>query len=167
MIGRVVTMAAGLTGAAGMSQFPEYSQQYMQRLGGAVDALEQVVADFDASAQSSGYTREEALNQLQGTEFLDKRRADITRTIARSEKLSADLNTLQGAGPFTRAYYAARFTDNDLASAALENYKPAMPITFDGIVFAITGFLAGSITLAGVMWLIRRPFQRKNTISPS
>ena len=50
MILRALTLAGGLTGAAVSSQFPEFSQQYTQRLGGAVDALAVVVADFDAMA---------------------------------------------------------------------------------------------------------------------
>lgn len=160
MIGRAATMVAGLSGAAGFSQFPEYSQQYVQRLGGAVDALHEVVADFDASAQSSGLTRNEALAQMTGTEFIEKRRADMTRTIARSEKLTKDLELLETAGPFTRAYYAARLTDTDMAKAALEAYKPALPITFEGIAFAIAGFLAGSTLLGGFVALLRRPFRR-------
>ncbi len=34
MLLRAITLAGGIVGAAGMSQFPEYSQQYVQRLGG-------------------------------------------------------------------------------------------------------------------------------------
>ena len=37
MILRVLAVAAGLAGAGTLSQFPEFSQQYVQRLGGAVD----------------------------------------------------------------------------------------------------------------------------------
>ncbi|MEL7345872.1 MAG: DUF2937 family protein, partial [Pseudomonadota bacterium] len=80
---RILALAGGLAGAAGMSQFPEYSQQYTQRLAGAVDELSTVVADFDASALASGLTRQEALAQLSGTEFLDRRQADMTRTLTR------------------------------------------------------------------------------------
>ncbi|MGX9355530.1 DUF2937 family protein [Roseobacteraceae bacterium S113] len=161
MIARAVTMVAGLSGAAGFSQFPEYSQQYVQRLGGAVDALAEVVADFDRSAESAGLTRQVALEQMAGTEFLERRRADMTRTIARSEKLSEDLAKVEAAGPFTRAYYAARFTDRDVGAAALEAFKPAVPLTLEGILFAIAGFLAGSTLLGGAIALIKLPFRRK------
>ena len=70
-----------------MAQFPEFSQQYVQRLGGAVDELRIVVADFDASAQAAGLTREAALADLSGSEFRDLRQGDMTRTIARYERL--------------------------------------------------------------------------------
>ena len=161
MIARAATLAIGLTGAAGFSQFPEFSQQYTQRLGGAVDALAQVVADFDASANSAGLSREDALAELKGTEFLDKRRADMTRTIARSEKLTADLALLQTAGPFTRAYLAARITDQDIARAALEDYKPALPLTIDGVLFALIGFFVTGGVLSSLIGLCRMPFRKR------
>ena len=44
MFMRAIAVAGGLAGAAGLSQFPEFSQQYVQRLGGAVDELTAVVA---------------------------------------------------------------------------------------------------------------------------
>lgn len=67
MIVRTLTLVAALSAGAATSQFPEFSQQYAQRLGGAVDALAEVVADFDASAQAEGLTRTQALEQMQGT----------------------------------------------------------------------------------------------------
>ena len=54
---KFLAIAGGLAGAAGLSQYPEFSQQYTQRLGGQVDALSEVVADFEASAMRSGLTR--------------------------------------------------------------------------------------------------------------
>ena len=64
MLVRAITLAGGLTGAAGLSQFPEFSQQYIQRLSGAVDELSRVVAEFDADAAALGLSRGEALDQL-------------------------------------------------------------------------------------------------------
>lgn len=127
MILRALTLAGGLTGAAASSQFPEFSQQYLQRLGGAVDALEQVVADFDASATSVGLTRDAALAQMQGTAFLDRRRADMAQTFLRYETLKDDLSKLEGAGPFMRAYNLPRLTDTQIARAAWDAYEPAVP----------------------------------------
>ncbi|WP_425040637.1 DUF2937 family protein [Primorskyibacter sp. S187A] len=154
MILRSISLALGVAGAAGLSQFPEFSQQYTQRLGGAVDALEEVVADFDASAASAGLTREAALAELSGSAFLIQRQADMTRTIERAERLSADLELLSAAGPFTRAYYAARLTDTDIARAAWAAYKPAAPLTFEGMVFAVIGFLGGIAGAKGIARLM-------------
>ncbi|MFK7877505.1 MAG: DUF2937 family protein [Paracoccaceae bacterium] len=142
MIWRMLVLAGGLIGAGGAAQFPEFSQQYVQRLGGAVDALEQVVADFDASAEASGFDRAHALEQMQGTAFLDNRRADMTRSFTRFGVLSSDLAVFEPAGPFMRAYHVGRM-DGQIARAAWADFQPAMPLNFAGLVFAGTGFVLG------------------------
>lgn len=157
MILRALTLMGGLAGAGAASQFPEFSQQYTQRLGGAVDALAVIVQDFDASAQASGLTRQQALEQMQGTDFLTLRRADMERTFTRHARLSADLDALQSAGPFMRAYHAARLNDPDIAARAWEAYQPAIPTNFAGAVFGGTGFLAGVIVLSTLLAILRWP----------
>jgi len=161
MILRALTLAGGLAGAATTAQFPEYSQQYIQRLGGAVDALGKVVADFDASATASGLSREEALTQLQGTDFLERRRADMTRTVTRYTQLNHDLEVLKGQGPFTRAYNARRFSDPEIAKAAWQAFQPAIPVNFAGLSFAGVGFFLGLLAFSLLGGLLCWPFRRK------
>ena len=64
-----------------------------QRLAGQVDALTEVVADFDYSALDAGLTRTEALDEMTGTPFLDARAADMRRTFARQIILTDQLAT--------------------------------------------------------------------------
>lgn len=159
MLLRVLSLAAGLTGAAGASQFPEFSQQYMQRLGGAVDELSRVLADFDADAASLDLSREAALVDLaQGGQMGAARADTMVATIERHARLSGDLEQMQGLGPFSRARYATRFTDGELAGRVWENYKPAMPVTFEGAVFAGVGFLGALALFSGLIALLRLPF---------
>ncbi|KIN61683.1 DUF2937 domain containing protein [Sulfitobacter noctilucae] len=159
MILRALTLGAGLAGAATTSQFPQFSQQYTQRLGGAVDALAEVVADFDASAAAVGLNRQEALAQMQGTDFLDRRRADMAGTFARFERLSADLAALEGQGPFMRAYHLPRLSDGQIAQAAWEVYQPAVPLNFAGMIFAVFGFLLGAAAFGVLFKVLRWPFR--------
>jgi len=161
MILRSLTLASGLAGAAATSQFPEFSQQYTQRLGGAVDALTDVVTDFDASATVVGLTRDAALAQMQGTEFLDRRRVDMQGTFGRFEKLRADKVALEGQGPFMRAYHLPRFTDPQIAQAAWEAYQPALPLNFAGLTFAGVGFLLASTLFGGLLRLLAWPLRRR------
>jgi hypothetical protein len=42
-----IAVLAGLIG----SQGPEFAQQYRQRLGGALEELHRIIAEFDAEAQ--------------------------------------------------------------------------------------------------------------------
>jgi hypothetical protein len=163
VIARALTLAGGLAGAAATSQFPEYSQQYTQRLGGAVDALGVVVADFDTSAAASQLSREDALAQMRGTDFLERRRADVTRTIARHARLQANLTALEGEGPFMRAYHLPKFTDPQIARAAWDVYQPAVPLNFAGIGFGLVGLVAGSALITALLRLLAWPFRRKTT----
>ncbi|MDQ2095475.1 DUF2937 family protein [Rhodalgimonas zhirmunskyi] len=161
MILRALTLAAGVTGAAGASQFPEFSQQYVQRLGGAVDELSRFVEEFDADAAQVGLSRDAALKDLAEGGAMGAQRAEtMGRTLARYDRLSADLTALSAAGPFTRAYYAGRMGDNEIAERAWATFRPAMPLTFEGVTFAGFGFFTGWIAAAGLLSLVRRLFRR-------
>ena len=152
---RMTVLVVALSGALGAAQFPAYSQQYMQRLGGAVDALSQVVADFDASAATLGLTRDEALAQMQGTGFVERRRADMQRTFARHAELSADLAALKGHGPFMRAYLSSHLMDADIALGAWEDFRPALPLSFASILFALAGFGVSAVAASALISALR------------
>ena len=64
---KTVSAVGALAGLALFSQAPEFAQQYRQRIGGAVDELRIVVADFDRDAATSQMTRDEALDELTGS----------------------------------------------------------------------------------------------------
>ncbi len=162
MLGRALMLAGGLVGAAGLSQFPEFSQQYVQRLGGAVDELRRFVDDFDADAAEVGLGRDAALVDLgQGGPMGVKRAETMEGVIARFDRMSADLTALRSAGPFTRAYRARDLSDAEIASAAWAEFKPALPLTFEGAVFGGTGFLGGLGIMAAVLALLKMPFRRR------
>ena len=54
---RTVAIVGGAALAVVLSQFPEYAQQYTQRLGGAVDELRRQTQSFDQDAAEGGLTR--------------------------------------------------------------------------------------------------------------
>ncbi len=162
MLGRTLTLAGGLAGAVGLSQFPEFSQQYVQRLGGAVDELSRFVTEFDADAAEVGLTRTAALADLgQGSAMGAQRAESMAGVIVRYQQLSADLAMLRGAGPFTRAYRMRSFADAEIAEAAWEEFEPAVPLTMAGGIFAGAGFLAGLVLIGCALALLRAPFRRR------
>ncbi|MCB1333317.1 MAG: DUF2937 family protein [Roseivivax sp.] len=158
---RALTLAAGLGGAAGLSQFPEFTQQYAQRLGGAVDELTRVIDGFDRDAAAEGLSRTDALAQMEQSGGISARRADsMAETIARHDRLSADIAALEGAGPFTRLLRLPHLADTELASRVWQSYRPALPVTFEGVVFAGTGFVAGT-ALVGLFGALLSPLRRR------
>ncbi|WP_371226554.1 DUF2937 family protein [Roseovarius sp. 2305UL8-3] len=162
MFVRVLILMGGMTGAAGLSQFPEFSQQYTQRLAGKVEELSRFVEEFDADASDVGASREQALVDLaQGGAIGAERAQTIVTTIERQDRLSAALEELRGAGPFTRAFHANAFTDSELARGTLSDFKPALPLSFEGLVFAGVGFLMGLGLLSGFNAICRQLFLRR------
>lgn len=158
---RTLATLGGLGLAVAFSQFPEYAQQYEQRLGGAVNELRIIVADFDNDAQKFGLSREEALRHYGGSgdNFLVARGMSMSRTLARYSELSADLSDLQNAGPLPRLMHLDDYFDNEIGAQALAAYKPAVPVTAEGFMWAIGGFLLGYLLMSALLGFITLPFR--------
>jgi len=163
---RLLTMAAGLSGALSLSQFPEFSQQYLQRLSGAVDELRGVVVSFDAAASSSGITREEALAELNGSAFQAQLGGNLSGQITRYERLAESYAALKEIEPLQRLTQVYRFNDPDLARRTWADFRPAVPATIDGFICAAIGYALGWLALSGLIALIVRLFRRKRTPPP-
>lgn len=165
MILRAITLAGGVAGAAGLSQYPEFSQQYTQNLAGQVTALQVVVADFDASAARSGLSREQALSEMTGTSFLEDRRVDMARTFARYDAIGDHLSALQTATPMARLTMPHRLGDGDTFASTWAQFKPAMPLTSAGMVSAVVGFAGGWAAALAAISLLGWPFRRRRVVA--
>lgn len=150
MIGLLRLMVAGIFAAA-LSQFPAFSDQYVQRLGGQVDALSRVAEEFDASATRAGLTRPEALADLSGSAFREAHQQDMRHAFHRLDRARMDLQMLRLAGPLERMLLPHRIRDTETLRATWSDYSPALPLTRAGLIAAALGFLMGWLlmTLAG------------------
>ena len=159
---RILAILGGVAGGVSLSQFPEFSQQYLQRLAGQVDALGQVVTEFDATAARNGLSREAALAEMTGTAFLNDRHDDLQRVFARYDRLSANLTALREATPLARLAMPQRLADPQTLSATWADFRPAMPVTADGGICAVGGYLAGWAVVAGLFAGLGRLFRRRS-----
>ncbi|WP_296375945.1 DUF2937 family protein [Yoonia sp.] len=157
---RVLCLIGGLAGGAGLSQYPEFSQQYLQRLAGQVDALTEVVKDFDASALAAGLGREQALEELTGSPFLQSRQADMRRTFARHARLAENLMVLRDAGPLTRLTLPHHMGDTAILRATWADFTPAVPISVAGAASGGVGFAVGWGVLAVLLAALTVPFRK-------
>lgn len=158
---RLVAILGGVAGAVSLSQFPEFSQQYLQRLAGKVDALSAVANDFDASAAKNGLSRAAALAQLTGSQFNTDHQADLRVTFAEVKTLSDNLATLRAAAPLARLTMPQRLGDSETLQATWADFKPAIPTTPDGAITAGVGYVGGWALVALVWRLIAWPFRRR------
>ncbi|MEJ6401438.1 DUF2937 family protein [Yoonia sp. 2307UL14-13] len=156
---RALCLIGGLTGAAGLSQFPEFSQQYLQRLAGQAEALTLVVKEFDTTALEAGLGREQALEQMTGTPLLDGRQADMRRVFARHARLSENLTILREASPLQLLVLPHRMADGPTVQDVWADFVPAVPVSTAGVTAAGAGFLGGWLVLAVVLSVITAPIR--------
>ncbi|WP_438957094.1 DUF2937 family protein [Cognatiyoonia sp.] len=158
---KTISLAAGVAGAVAASQYPAFTQQYIQRLGGQVDALSRVVSDFDNSALEAGLGRDAALLQMTGTEFLTFRQSDMRATFRRHADLTDHLAILNSATPMARLTMPHRIADAETFAATWDSFSPAIPVTRAGaLATGVGGFLGFAVVLS-VLSAFARPFRRK------
>ena len=150
MIRQAMILVAGLSGAAGASQAPTLMQQYTQRLGGAEQALSRVVADFTADAASEGLSLDTALSRYRASPdtFLQKRGVSMGQTLDRYTRISTHQRALSEANAIERPLLLWQYRDQELFDGMLGDYKPAIPTTSEGAVYAFAGFVSGGGLMA-------------------
>ena len=158
---RILAILGGVSGAVTLSQFPEFSQQYLQRLAGKVDALSEVAVQFDATAARNGLTREAALVALTGSDLLADQQADMRVTLDRQAVLAANLAQLRAANPLARLTMPQRFGDADTLQATWADFRPAMPATSEGAITAGLGYVGGWAVIAALGRMLALMFRRR------
>lgn len=161
MISRVLALAFGVSGAAALSQFPEFAQQYLQRLAGKVDQLEVQVAEIDASAARFSMTRAEYLDDLSQSQTGAAAAEKAMGEIALYTRLSANISDFRAAGALARLAGFTQVADVDLAPRTLADYQPAMPLTAEGAGFGALGFAAGWGIWSVLRGVLGWPFRRR------
>jgi hypothetical protein len=145
MAGRAIAVIFGGLSAMGLSQFPEFSQQYLQRIGGATEEVRVIADQFRADASSNGYTVETALEAYAASDdtFLNDRAASVKLILEREKFLTEHYAALTNPSGFNKLISFSMVRDGDLATAAVADFRPAVPVTFEGASHAGLGFLFG------------------------
>ena len=158
-LGVIGGIALGLV----LSQFPEYAQQYTQRLGGAVDELRAITEDFDKAAVDGGLSREQAFARYDASSdaFLEGRGQSMETTFGRYAALSTTLARIEGADAVERLTMLPKFFDSEIGQRTLENFKPGIPVTMEGFAYTGVGVLAGYSIVSALTAFLLLPFRRR------
>jgi hypothetical protein len=162
MLARRLALAiAVLAGVIG-SQAPEFAQQYRQRLGGALDELNKIVAEFNAEVQRENLSEPEALKRLEDNSdpLARERGADMANAIDRDRRLNEQIEAINSAGPLMRLYVVATRFDPEIARSALDNYEPAEPLSLAALTAGGLAALWGWAATRLVGW----PFSRRSRL---
>jgi len=161
IIGRIAIFFALLFGVAS-TQMPEFWQQYRQRLGGAIDELTAIVAQFDTQATAQNLAPEAAIARLEANPdpLVQGRGDEMHRIIARLAKLR------RAAAAFNDPNIASKWTtlvrtfDPYIAERTYETFQPAIPTSAEGFIAGVIGFIVGG----GIVHLIGLPIRHRHKL---
>ncbi len=146
-------------GAVLAAQAPEFFQQYLQRLGGHLAEALRQLATFEAAARAAGkpwaqFVADTSANADPGVAQLGTAMAD---TAARVDSLGAAQAALLDASVWSRPWAFLHHLDTEIAQNTLAVFKPAVPTTAEGGIYAAVG-----IAIAFGLWqlLVFRPLRR-------
>jgi len=158
---RSLGLLGGIVLAVVLSQFPEYAQQYTQRLGGAVDELKTITTEFDAAATAAGLSHDQAIARYESSPdtFVAGRGASMATAFARYQSLSATLTEIRSAEAWDRFRNLPSYFDSDVGRRTLDDFKPAVPVTQEGFLYAAFGLVLGYIVTSALYSLVMLPFR--------
>ena len=145
-----------VVGAVAFAQLPEFIQQYRQRLGGHLDEARRQLAEFVAIASRS---------KLSLPQFIERTSTNSDATVAqlggamrntvlRVDELVAAETALSHSSLWAKPFIFFQHIESGIARSTWEIYRPAIPTTGEGLVYAV----AGMLTLLGLYHgLIRYP----------
>jgi hypothetical protein len=145
MLTRAVRLIAALAGAALLSQFPAFYDQYLQRLGGRLDQARIEATRVEIAARQENlsvpayievFLRNEASPIRRQGQVMRDQYADLVR-------LEAAFAALREAPIAARPVRFAGHMNNDVASKTLEDFQPALPLGIEGLTYALLGLLSG------------------------
>jgi len=152
IIDRVLCVA----GAVVFSQAPEFMQQYLQRLGGSLDEARRIVAQYEDAARLAGKPLDEYIAHINTS--VDSAAAPLGgvmgNAVERMNDLAAAQAALQDASVFTRPFAFFTHIDGHIAQNTWLAFKPAVPTTVEGLVYALAGI---AVILAIYHGCVRAP----------
>jgi hypothetical protein len=132
-----------VVGAVLFSQLPEFMQQYLQRLEGHLDEARLVVARFkDAAAQSGMSLDQLVAGAARNPDPSTGRLGGVVQlAVARVDELNAADMALRNASVWSRPFVFLAHMDRGIARATLAIYRPAVPTTVEGFLYAGLGII--------------------------
>jgi hypothetical protein len=156
---KLLDRALCVGGAVIFSQAPEFMQQYLQRLGGHLDEARRQLAQFKKIAAQSGISMEQFIAQTNANSDVAVAKLGGVMSDAgeRVEQLETAQAAIANASPLERPFAFFQHVDAEIANATWAIYKPAVPTTIEGLLYALLGM---AVLLGLYYGLIKAPCAR-------
>ncbi len=156
MLSKLINGIISVLGAAVTSQFPAFYQQYLQRLGGSLDQARLAVQRVEQVAQSLGMTVDNMVERFMLSrdvvyQSLGAINLQALDDLERLEYAEAALS--QSTGFDKLLHFIAHF-DPIVAEGTWRNFEPAVPLTFEAVIYAGIGMLVGIFLLASIEFVL-------------
>lgn len=156
-------------GALVFMQMPLFMHQYQQQLIGHVAELQWQVNWMHKSAMESGKSLDGYI-----TKFAHSADKDIAHqgemmqiVVKRWHHLSGGLLALQNATVLTRPIVFVYHINYDIMKSTLQTFAVGMPLTLEGVIYALFGMLVGYffyLLLSRLIWLFFWNSPRKSRV---
>mgnify|MGYP001005702136 CR=1 FL=1 len=142
-----------VVGAVAFSQAPEFMQQYLQRLGGHLAEARRQLSQFEDIARQAGRSLQDLAGQYQvsGDTSISALGKLMTRTQQRVDELAAAETALRQASVWTRPFVFLRNLDSEIAQGTAGVFRPAVPTTAEGLLYALAGIVVILALYHGVL----------------
>jgi hypothetical protein len=154
-----------VAGAVLFSQVPEFFQQYLQRLGGHLAEARRQLEQFQQAASQAGVNLDALITDVSAQHDPSVARLGqvMVETRARVETLASAEAALRHASLWSRPFVFLKDLDPGIARGTLAVFKPAVPTTLEGLVYAAAGTVAMlAFYHLGVKACARRLFRRRS-----
>lgn len=145
-------------GAVSLAQFPQFVQQYIQRLGGHADEARRIVERFAEAAQRSGRSLEEYIYRFRtdADPEIAEQGIIMQEAVERADFLMNAVQALEGSSLITRPFLFLANLDTDIAWNTMQIFQPGVPTTIEGGVYAFAGILLGLAVYHGIKYPVKR-----------
>ena len=144
------TIAAFFGGGA-LAQFPEFYQQYLQRLAGRMDELRQRTQEIATDAAAQGLEVQAYIARFLDSPAHALEGERMVQAMESAQRTDSALRALSQADTWQQLPLFLRHLDPALARDAGSLFQPALPLTLAGVVYALVGAVAGALLLVGAI----------------
>ncbi len=136
-----------LLGAVVGSQFPEFMQQYTQRLSGHAAELSQLIAKLTEMASLSNKTLDQYIYKFLSSpdpDFINQGEF-MKAVVNRWQELNVSLHSLADATLWNKPYYFFKYMNYPIADTTMHSFKPGINLTVEGLCYAILGMVCAYV----------------------
>ncbi|MEQ8441048.1 MAG: DUF2937 family protein [Alphaproteobacteria bacterium] len=146
-----------------LSQAPAFYQQYLQRLGGALDEATAQVEDLDRRAMDAGMERYQYIRHFQSNDdqVIRAEGDAMVDLVARQVRLEDWLARLEQAPWYMILIELAFHLDPKIAENTARSFEPSLPLSISGGSHAFLGFFFGFLFPSGIRSLFPRKVVRQ------